>query len=198
MYRSFFKPTLILVSLTLIFSCSAKQDASSSVQASLAFSTQPTTSVAGSQFYTPIVVNVLNASGAVDTTSNAVVTLTLSSNPGSASISGTTSQPAVAGVATFNNLSLNALGTNYKVDASSAGYSPITSSAFNVSTNFFGALGNLAATSGTCPASGVSGGWCTGGTFATGTADGAISAVRGAVIDGANGFVYLANNNKID
>ena len=75
---------------------------------------------------------------AYDATNNPVpsftgtVTLAIGTNPGSSTLSGTTSVSAVAGVATFNAFSLNKVGTGYTVVASSAGYVSGTSAAFNI------------------------------------------------------------------
>ncbi len=58
-----------------------------------------------------VTVKVLDPCGNLDTNSSAIITLTLDNNPGNAILSGTTSVVAVNGIATFNNFSLNKLGT---------------------------------------------------------------------------------------
>ena len=52
-------------------------------------------------------------------------------NPGSSTLSGTTPRAAVAGVATFNNLTLNKVGSGYRLRFSGVG-SGIVSNAFNI------------------------------------------------------------------
>ena len=72
---------------------------------------------------------------------------------------------------------------------------------FNLSTGVFvGAIGNMSATTGTCPASGAASGWCTGGTAATGSGDGMFKDPIGVSVDPTDGFFYVAdtNNNRIE
>jgi Bacterial Ig-like domain (group 1) len=69
------------------------------------------------------------------------VTLALGANPGGATISGTTSVSAVAGVATFSGFSLNKAGSGYTLTANSAGYTGVTSNTFTV---VAGAASNIA------------------------------------------------------
>src|SRR5207247_1903071 len=56
----------------------------------------------------------------------------LGSNPGGATLSGTTPVTAAGGVATFFDLSLNKTGTGYTLTASASGFTTITSSAFDI------------------------------------------------------------------
>src|SRR5439155_6809374 len=51
---------------------------------------------------------------------------------GGSTLSGTTPVAAVGGVATFTDLSLNKTGTGYTLTASASGFSPVTSSAFDI------------------------------------------------------------------
>src|SRR5207248_398611 len=53
-------------------------------------------------------------------------------NPGSGTLAGTTSVAAVAGVATFSDLSVNKSASGYTLTAAASGLSPATSAAFNV------------------------------------------------------------------
>src|SRR5206468_12753578 len=66
------------------------------------------------------------------TSSTASITVAIGSNPSGGTLSGTTTVAAVSGVATFSNLSINAVGTGYTLSASSAGLTDTTSSAFNI------------------------------------------------------------------
>ncbi len=49
------------------------------------------------------------------------ITLAIGSNPGTGTLSGTATQPAVAGVATFGDLSINKIANGYTLTASPAG-----------------------------------------------------------------------------
>jgi hypothetical protein len=62
-------------------------------------------------------------------TSNVV--MTISANPGGGTLSGTTTVAAVAGVATFNNLKIDKVGTGYRLTATSGAVS-VQSSAFSI------------------------------------------------------------------
>src|SRR5207253_3040675 len=56
----------------------------------------------------------------------------LGANPGSGTLSGTTTVTAVAGVATFPGLSINKVGTGYTLTASATGATGTTSAAFTI------------------------------------------------------------------
>lgn len=60
------------------------------------------------------------------------VTLAFGENPGSATLSGTLTQAAVAGVATFPGISINNPGTGYTLIATASGHDPVESAAFNI------------------------------------------------------------------
>ena len=59
--------------------------------------------------------------GNVDPTFNGSVTLSLATNPGSATLGGTLNVKAVNGVATFSGLTINNPGMGYTLKASSTG-----------------------------------------------------------------------------
>jgi alpha-tubulin suppressor-like RCC1 family protein len=105
-----------------------------SVAAKLAFVTQPS-NVTTSAIMTPAVrVAVQDASGATVTTATNIVTLSISTNPGGAILGGTVSAAAVAGIATFSNLTLNQSGTGYILAAAASGLTTGNSGTFNVVT----------------------------------------------------------------
>ncbi len=82
------------------------------VAGSLQIQTQPAGAVSGAAFTTQPVIRILDASGLVVTTgaaATAAVTVTRAS--GTATLGGTTTVNAVAGVATFTNLAFTGLGT---------------------------------------------------------------------------------------
>ena len=101
--------------------------------ASLKFSTQPTNAASGASISPAVSVQVLDSNGLVDTTSTATVSLAIGTNPGGGTLGGTTSVAAVAGVATFSNLSINNGGTGYTLTASISSPSlSVTSNPFNI------------------------------------------------------------------
>ncbi|MDQ6804907.1 MAG: hypothetical protein M3065_08045, partial [Actinomycetota bacterium] len=82
----------------------------------------------------PVTVDIVDAMGNIVTGSSAPVTVALQSNPGSATLGGTTTVNAVNGVATFSNLTVNKPGLGYTLAATSPGLTGATSSAFDVNT----------------------------------------------------------------
>src|SRR5207247_9345195 len=63
---------------------------------------------------------------------NGSVTVAVGANASGAALSGTTTAAAVAGVATFGDLSLNRAGTGYTLTAAATGVASGTSAAFDV------------------------------------------------------------------
>jgi hypothetical protein len=62
-----------------------------------------------------------------------MVTLSLATNPGGATLAGTVATAAVGGIATFSNLSVNLTGTGYVLGAAATGITSATSAAFTIS-----------------------------------------------------------------
>ncbi|MFI5232843.1 MAG: beta strand repeat-containing protein [Gemmatimonadales bacterium] len=107
--------------------------ATASAPPHLLVTTSPgTAQVAGVTVTPGFVVSAYDANNNPDPTFTGTVTLAIGTNPGGATLSGTTSVSAVSGVATFSAFSLNKAGTGYTVVASAAGYVNGTSAAFNV------------------------------------------------------------------
>ena len=102
----------------------------------LAFSQQPTNTAAGVSISPAVTVQVKDSNGILVASSTASVALAITSGTpttgGPGTLSGTLTQTAVNGVATFNNLSVNTAGTGYSLTATSTGVSAGTSSTFNV------------------------------------------------------------------
>jgi hypothetical protein len=98
----------------------------------LAFTQQPSTTLAGDVINPAPRVAVQDAGGNTITSSTATITLAIGTNPSSGHLSGTLSVNAVSGVATFSNLSIDLTGTGYTLNATSTGLTAATSSAFNV------------------------------------------------------------------
>jgi hypothetical protein len=109
----------------------------------VAFTVQPS-SIAAGAFITPAIqVEVRDAAGNRATSFTGAVTLAIGTNPGTSTLSGATTANAVAGVATFANVTLDKVGTGYTLVASGTGLTMATSTAFNVTP---GAATNLAFT----------------------------------------------------
>jgi MYXO-CTERM domain-containing protein len=102
--------------------------------AALAFSVQPGATQAGAPVGPAVQVAIRDAFGNVVTGASDAITLSLESNPGSATLAGTTTVAAVNGVATFADLSLDRSARGYTLQASTAALSSVTSSAFEVTT----------------------------------------------------------------
>src|SRR5262249_2253354 len=61
-----------------------------------------------------------------------------------------------------------------------------------------GAVGGINSSSGDCPATGPSQGWCAGGQFVSGTMDGFFSAPAGLTLDTSAGYFYVLDGNQVD
>src|SRR5258708_17012353 len=104
------------------------------VPTQLVFITQPENLVAGHRFSQSVQVQAEDAHGNKVGGFIGSVTVALGSNPGGSTLSGTTTVGAVAGIATFYNLSLDKTGTGYTLTASApgGGLAAPTSVAFDV------------------------------------------------------------------
>ncbi len=118
------------------FSATGSSDAiavtfsSSTVEPStLDFVQNPTSAVDGQIISPPVTVAIENASGSVETTSGASVTLAIAG--GGTALSGTTTELAINGVATFSDLSIASVGT-YTLTATSGTDVAGTSTSFNI------------------------------------------------------------------
>jgi large repetitive protein len=98
----------------------------------LVYVQQPTAAQTGQTISPAVTVKVADQFSNTITTSSATVNLAIGTNPGSGTLSGTASVAASSGVATFNDLSINNVGTGYTLTASSTGLTSATSSAFNI------------------------------------------------------------------
>src|SRR6185437_4050288 len=98
----------------------------------LVFGTQPGTTVANRVIAPAVKVRALDALGNLVPSFTGSVTIALGSNPGGATLSGTTPVSAASGVATFFDLSLNKTGTGYTLTASATGFATVTSTAFDI------------------------------------------------------------------
>ncbi len=94
----------------------------------LIFSTEPTSTAASSSLTTTV--STEDSLGNLDTNYSGIITLDVYNNPGL--LQGVTSTPAVAGVAAFNAITINQPGSGYVLDATAAGLTSTTSSAFDM------------------------------------------------------------------
>lgn len=101
----------------------------------LAFTTSTTGGTGGSVWATQPVVAVIDAGGNTVTSSTAAVTLAISTDPASGTLTCTTNpRTAVAGVATFAGCSIDRSGGGYVVTASSLGLTSVASTSFSITT----------------------------------------------------------------
>jgi hypothetical protein len=98
--------------------------------AKLVFTTQPTSINAG-QSLPAVQVSIEDALGNVERNASNPITIALGNNPGSDVLSGTLTENAVNGVATFAGLGLRKAGTGYTLVATGSGFTAISNS-FNV------------------------------------------------------------------
>ena len=101
--------------------------------AQLAFTTSPTTTVAGDPLAPQPAVTVEDAGGNPTTTNMGTVSLTIGTNSGGGALSGCTSSTSGATV-TFSGCAINNAGTGYTLVAKDGSLTPATSAAFNVVT----------------------------------------------------------------
>jgi hypothetical protein len=100
--------------------------------AKLGFVQQPSNTVAGASITPAVTVAIQDANGNTVTTATDGVTISIGTNPGSGTLTGTATVAAVNGVATFSDLSINKAGTGYTLSASASGLTGATSGTFDV------------------------------------------------------------------
>jgi uncharacterized protein YjbI with pentapeptide repeats len=100
----------------------------------LVFVTQPSNTIAGQVISPAVQVQAKDTTGAV--LPGIAITLSIGSNPGQTSLSGTTTQTTDAtGIATFANLSINNTGGGYTLIASAPGAGSATSNSFSITSS---------------------------------------------------------------
>jgi hypothetical protein len=124
-------PATFQASVTGLAAATCNQTVLASPPTQLAFKTQPANAVAGVAL-TSIQVEVRDASGTLVTSATNAVTIAIGTNPGGATLTGTKTVNAIAGVATFTNLSLDKVGIGYTLAAASSGLSSATSNTFSI------------------------------------------------------------------
>ncbi|MBI2409006.1 MAG: hypothetical protein HYV19_11950, partial [Gemmatimonadetes bacterium] len=124
--------TLVFSSASLSSAASSTFDISAGDVAALAFGPLPSSVDAGLAIAPPITVAARDAAGNAVTSFTGAITLALGANPGATTLGGTLTRSAVAGVATFDNLTLNKAAVGYTLTAASAPLTSATSTAFSV------------------------------------------------------------------
>jgi len=99
--------------------------------AKLAFSQQPSNTMLNQAITPAVTAQILDANNNL-TTSTANLSVALTGSPAGGTLGGNTSVAAVAGIATFSNLSVNKAGT-YTLSATSGVLTGATSAAFTIS-----------------------------------------------------------------
>jgi hypothetical protein len=99
---------------------------------SLVFQTQPSNTTAGTVISPAIVIEARDRENNLDPRFNQLVTLSIKSNPGGGTLSGTLSIVAEEGVATFNNLSIDKTGTGYTLQAQASTVATVESAQFSI------------------------------------------------------------------
>jgi len=102
--------------------------------ASLQFSVQPSSVLAGATITPAVEVQILDAFGNLVTSATDAVTIAIANDPngGSSVLGGTIPVSAVGGVATFSDLSIDLTGVGFTLSAGSGVLAGATSSAFDV------------------------------------------------------------------
>ena len=112
---------------------SAEFNVTAEAVAQLAFAVQPAAgTVAGAPINPAVQVRIQDASGVVLTGRTDEIIISLRDNPAGGALGGSKTATAVAGVATFSNLTLQKAGTGYTLAAATQNASGATSDPFNV------------------------------------------------------------------
>jgi hypothetical protein len=98
----------------------------------LAFGVQPSNTAAGVSISPAVTVRVFDQFDNLVTSDTSNVTLAIGTNPGGGTLSGTLTQAAVGGIASFSTLSLNKVGTGYTLSASDGSLGGAPSNMFNI------------------------------------------------------------------
>jgi hypothetical protein len=103
-----------------------------SAPTSLSFNVQPRNTTAGVEISPPVQVEIRDQFGVRVTTATNSVTMAIGTNPASGTLSGTKTVAAVSGVASFSDLSIDQVGTGYRLAASSTGLNGAASGLFDI------------------------------------------------------------------
>jgi hypothetical protein len=123
--------TLAATASGLTGATSAEFNITAGAPAQLAFGQQPTSTGVGAILNPAVTVRIEDAQGNL-VSSTASVTLALATNPSGAALGGTLTRAAVNGIATFDDLSLDEVGTGYTLAATASGLTGATSAGFDI------------------------------------------------------------------
>src|SRR5262245_2360119 len=127
-----FRFVLALAALAAV-ACEDTQSSLAHTPVRVVFLTMPSNAVANSPIPGSIDIGIVDGTGTVRNDATNAVTITIGTNPGGATLSGTATLNAVNGIASFTGLTLDKAGTGYTLVATSAALQPDTSTTFNVS-----------------------------------------------------------------
>ena len=99
----------------------------------LAFTVQPTSTTAGAAISPAVRVEVRDPLGNRVASATSAITLAIGTNPAGGTLLGTKTVAAVAGVATFSDLTIDLTGTGYTLRATSGSLTAATSTPFDIS-----------------------------------------------------------------
>ncbi|HYO45588.1 MAG TPA: invasin domain 3-containing protein, partial [Gemmatimonadota bacterium] len=123
----------------------------------LVFGQNPVSTQAGATISPPVTVRAVDIGGATITSFTGSVTISIGTNPGGGTLSGTTTAIAVAGVATFSTLSIDKAASGYTLIATTVGLTGATSAPFAITPGpVSGATSTITAAPTSIPAGGVS------------------------------------------
>lgn len=114
------------------------ESAAFDLTATLVFTTEPSTTAPNTSISPAVVVTVQDPYGATITSYTGNVTVAISTNPASGTLSGTLTVACVAGVATFSDLQIDNIGDGYVLSANSTDpatgtvFAQVFTSAFNI------------------------------------------------------------------
>lgn len=120
-----------LVAAVALAACSSSSDSSPAAR-QLAFSVEPGSVLAGESFMPVVAVELEDANGALMSGSSASVSIHLLAGGGAGNLIGATMRSTTAGVATFPDLGLDAVGS-YSLVATAPGFDSAVSRSFLVS-----------------------------------------------------------------
>ncbi|HEV8409579.1 MAG TPA: Ig-like domain-containing protein, partial [Gemmatimonadaceae bacterium] len=124
--------TLVASSTGLTSATSNAFDIAVGAPSKLLFSVQPSGGVVNAAMSPAIVVNAQDSQGNPTPAFTGTVTLSLAANPTGATLGGTVSVSAVAGVATFPGVTVSATGSGFTLTAASTGLTSATSALFDI------------------------------------------------------------------
>ncbi len=102
------------------------------VATQLQFLVQPSTVLVGDKISPAVEVRILDAFGNLVSTATDAITIIIGTNPGGGTLGGSVTVSASGGIASFGDLTIDAAGIGYTLDASAIGLSGATSTAFDV------------------------------------------------------------------